>query len=209
MRDAFTEEIQKCQSGKVFEKLLQRLDPDPQQAASKFLKLRTKLIDFVDWQGGVSAADLADDTLARVARRLEEGIQTGDISKYALGVARFVLKEHRRSFERGSVSLESLGPSQHPVADPFLEQEQSAQAAREDVLLECLRECLGNLPEDEKYLLMGYYQYDGRPNIDMRKRLAEEFGLSQNGLRLKAHRLRRKLQSLFEKCLSSGEENVK
>lgn len=205
MRDAFTEEIQKCQSGKVFEKLLQRLDPDPQQAESKFLELRTKLIDFVDWQGGVSAVDLADDTLTRVARRLEEGIQTDDISKYALGVARFVLKEHWRSFERGAVSLESLGPSQHPVTDPFLEQEKSAQ----DVLLECLQECLRSLPEGERDLLMGYYQYDGRPNIDMRKRLAEELGLSRNGLRLKAHRLRRKLQSLFEKCLSPGEENVK
>lgn len=209
MRDPLAEEIQKCQSGKVFEKLLQRLDPDPQQAESKFLELRTKLIDFVDWQGGVSVVDLADDTLTRVARRLEEGIQTDDISKYALGVARFVLKEHWRSFERGAVSLERLGPSQHPVIDPFFEQEKSAQTAREDVLLECLRECLGSLPEDERDLLVGYYQYDGRPRIDMRKRLAEEFGLSQNGLRLKAHRLRRKLQSLFEKCLSPGEENVK
>ncbi len=47
----------------------------------------------------------------------------------------------------------------------------------------CLQRCLGELPRDERDLIVTYYVGAGRKRIEGRARLAATFGLSENALR--------------------------
>jgi hypothetical protein len=49
-----------------------------------------------------------------------------------------------------------------------------------------------------------YYAENKRAKIDLRKRIAAEFGISLNTLRLRALRIREKLQACIEQCLKAG-----
>ena len=46
-----------------------------------------------------------------------------------------------------------------------------------------------------------YYAADKQAKIDLRKRIAEEFGISLGTLRLRALRIREKLQACIEQCV--------
>src|SRR6185436_10659829 len=86
----------------ALERLLAALDPDPQRAALEYERFRTRLIGLLRWWGAVDAADLADRTLDRVARKLEQGADVpGDsLAAYVRGVARMVYVESARDGSR-------------------------------------------------------------------------------------------------------------
>jgi DNA-directed RNA polymerase specialized sigma24 family protein len=71
---------------------------------------------------------------------------------------------------------------------------------RED---QCLTKCLGTLAERDRYIFVRYFEGEGRARIDARDKLAEELGLTANALRIKAHRLRKRMRLCIEKCLES------
>jgi hypothetical protein len=48
-----------------------------------------------------------------------------------------------------------------------------------------------------------YYAANKRAKIDLRKRIAAEFGISLSTLRLRALRIREKLQGCIEQCLGA------
>ena len=50
---------------------------------------------FFDWRGGWPPDECADETLDRLARKLEE-VVVDNIRQYARGIARLVLLERRR-----------------------------------------------------------------------------------------------------------------
>src|SRR5258708_30616564 len=79
-------------SSPAFDRRLAALDPDRDRAATAYEELRRRLIGLLRWWGVPSAEDLADETLDRVARKLEGGvtIENGSIGAYVRGVARMV-----------------------------------------------------------------------------------------------------------------------
>jgi DNA-directed RNA polymerase specialized sigma24 family protein len=175
-----------------FEALLAQLDPDRERAAEMYEAIRRRLIRLFEWRGCAFPEDLADETLNRVARRMAEGVklQSSNPYGYFCGVAHLLYKETLRRASREHRALE--GGDWRPPS--FDEEEEPS-----DQRLECLRRCLSHLPEDQRDLVLRYHQ--GENNIRNRKVLSAEMGIPMNALRIRVHRVRRKLEDCVQACL--------
>jgi RNA polymerase sigma factor (sigma-70 family) len=175
-----------------FESLLTQLDPERERAGELYETIRRKLVRLFEWRGCSSPEDLADETINRVARRLAEGVElrSNDPYGYFCGVAHLVYKEVLRRAAREHRALAS-GDWSAPAAE---EEEPS------DARLDCLRRCLAELSPDQRDLVLRYYRGEG--NIRNRQELAREAGIPMNALRIRVHRVRRKLESCVHACLS-------
>jgi DNA-directed RNA polymerase specialized sigma24 family protein len=174
------------------ERLLLRLDPDPIRAAEAYEALRLSLTRFFDWRGAHFPDECADETLNRLARRLDEGAAVADIRTFALGIARLVRLEQARSpqLRQDQLDEQSIGPAPSPDRTP------------DPLLHDCLETCLAALPEDARTLILEYYQDQRREKIDRRVRLATQLGLSANALRSRAQRVRDRLERCVRSCLA-------
>jgi DNA-directed RNA polymerase specialized sigma24 family protein len=181
----------------AFDKLLGALDSDPERAGEKYEQLRHGLICFFEWRAAPFPEDHADESLNRVARKLDEGDHVNDPSSYVYGVARLVLLEAYKSRERERAALER---QPLPVQSPPSDAEQDEASRRFD----CLGRCLNQLARETRDFVTSYYQGTQRAKIDNRKRLADRLGIPLNALRLRARRVREKLEVCVEKCLDGG-----
>src|SRR5438128_12012423 len=79
-------------------RLLNWLDGGTSADGHMYVEMRRRLRDYFARKSCGTAEDLADETLTRVARRLEEEGITQDETpaRYCYIVARFVFLEHRR-----------------------------------------------------------------------------------------------------------------
>ena len=68
----------------------------------------------------------------------------------------------------------------------------------------CLEKCLHKLSANSRRMIEQYYAEDKRAKIDLRKRIAAELGIGLSTLRLRALRVRDKLQTCIEQCLEMG-----
>jgi DNA-directed RNA polymerase specialized sigma24 family protein len=114
-------------------------------------------------------------------------------------VARNVLRERARSPEARTQPLDLLTPSAHPPHSPFEAEEEAAKRASSERRLECLESCAGELPPEARLLILSYYEGGAGERITGRKQLAARLGIPINNLRIRAHRIRERL----EKCVSS------
>ena len=187
----------------AFARLLARLDPDEELAGRKYETIRHGLITFFECRGGRSPEDLADETINRVARRLMEGkdLYAGSPASYFYGVARNVLREHWDAPDAVSRPLESarLEDLSH---DPVRAQEQHLRRRTEDHQLECLERCLQGLAPKDRDLISSYYSGDTTVKIQNRKLLAERLGITLNALKIRALRIREKLEACVEQRLA-------
>lgn len=180
--------------------LLVRLDSeDARQAAEKYQELRMKLIRLFVWRGG-SATDadlLADETIDRVALKLESGVEIQSLHAYAAQVSRFVWFEHfRRPRETG---LDETDASKIPVSPEVFE--------KSNLRLECMQKCLQEIVPNasDRTLLLNYYDSDdAEKNKVRRKSLAERLGLSINTLKVRVCRLREKVEICTRACLTNS-----
>jgi DNA-directed RNA polymerase specialized sigma24 family protein len=67
--------------------------------------------------------------------------------------------------------------------------------------LTCLRNCLQTLSPDNRDLILQYYQGEKSEKIRNRKQLMERLGIPVNTLRMRALRLRERLQGCVEECV--------
>jgi len=183
----------------AFDNLLALLDPDPQRAGRKYETIRKGLITFFECRGSTSPEDHTDDTLNRVARRLSEGkeIYAGNPASYFYGVARNVLKEHWET-SHSSDSLDNLAPAETPSDDPLLIEQQRTERQQTEQRLESLEHCLKTLLPGDRDLISEYYQGETSIKIQRRKVLAERLGIPLNALRIRALRIREKLEVCVE-----------
>jgi DNA-directed RNA polymerase specialized sigma24 family protein len=174
--------------------LLAFLDPDRDRAGSQYEVIRRRLTRLFEWRGFGNAEDLADETINRVARRIQEGIEVRSTDPYGYfcGVAHLVSKEIARRVARERAALER---DEWQPALPLDEPE-------EDDRLACLRHCLERLPDDQRLLVLRYHQEDD--HIRSRQMLSQELGVPMNALRIRVHRVRRKLEECVAKCLRAS-----
>ncbi len=190
-------ELRSIPGGGGFDRLLAALDPEPVAAARKFSEVRSRLVRLFEWRGAEFPEDLADETITRVAHRLEEGleIQAEDPYRFCCGVAFMIFKETLRKKGRRQRAFEEIGhepPS--PVDSPS------------DPRLECLERCLEDLDDAKRDLILRYYQGERRVKIDNRRRLAEELGVAAATLRLRVLRVRSKLEECVVRCLKVADQ---
>jgi hypothetical protein len=85
----------------ALERLLVRLDSDPTRAAAAYEALRLSLTRFFDWRGAHFPDECADETLNRLARRLDEGAAVADIRASRLGSPASSASSRRAARRRG------------------------------------------------------------------------------------------------------------
>ena len=172
-------------SSGAFDRLLAILDDDRDAAAVAYGQLRERIVGLHRWWGAGDPDALADLTLDRAARKLQEGasVERGDFGAYVRGVARMVFYEAARQPRQ-------VGLDREPLA---------ANHADEQLPLECLDECLASLDATDRRLVLRYY--DGRDQIAERKQLAREMNITPTALRLRTHRLRARLEACVASCL--------
>jgi len=164
------------------------LDADPAQAALRYESLRQKLIKFFECRGAACAPDLADVTIDRVARKVEQDEPIAAINRYFYAVARLVALEHFSRQVPRETPLDERVPSF--IAGPG-----------KSHLAECLGHCLAALPGEQRNLILDYYSDERQKKIDSRKRLAADLGIELNHLRIKVHRIRAGLEACVRKCM--------
>jgi DNA-directed RNA polymerase specialized sigma24 family protein len=180
------------------EKLLTCLGEDRERAGEKYETLRLGLIRFFEWRGCILPEDHADEVIDRVARKIVQGEEIRNIHSYITGVARFVFMEIVKDREKRQAALREL--PEIPIKEELPD---------EDVRLGCLRRCLQALPPESSRLMMAYYQEDERNKIEVRKKLAQQLGVSPHALRMRLQRLRSKLEECTTDCVRCGPDGTK
>ncbi len=183
----------------AFEKLLCTLDPDRATAAEKYEAIRRRLIQVFQWRGCSESETLADETIDRVSRRLDEGeeIRASDPAVYFYGVARNVLKEFWTE-QRKERALPSTSPvRERPHAPGDLAEHEVEER------LDCLDRCLARLSTESRGLITVYYRSERSGKIADRSNLMRTLGLSHGALRIRAHRIRKQLEACINECLRS------
>jgi DNA-directed RNA polymerase specialized sigma24 family protein len=176
----------------AFERLLERLGPDREAAAREYETVHRRLVELFDWQGVTSPEVLADETVDRVARKLDEGVTVEHLRAYCYGVGRNVLLEWRKRQALEHAVLLEPRPS---VTDLRL------AAERREARVECLESCLRGLPSESRDLIVGYYSGTGGTHLEGRRVLAERLGISYGALKTRAHRIRTSLEECLRKRL--------
>lgn len=174
----------------AFEKLLNSFSKDRDEAGNQYERVRIKLFRIFEWRSVGPADELVDETLDRVARRIEEGQKIDNLLGYIYGVARMVCKEKKKKLV--PISLDDTRDSQH---------QQAPEPVEPDVRLQCFDRCLEELSFEKRHLIIDYYQFEGRDKIDSRQRLADNLGIPLNALRIRAYRLRMTLENCITHCL--------
>lgn len=174
----------------AFDKFLMCLDPDRERAGVRYENVRLKLVKFFQWRGCECPEDHADETINRVARRINEGEAINNLESYFLGVARLLLLENekRRAKERAAVTQLAQNSQYVMSEDPS------------ELRLESFNKCLQKLPAETRELLVAYYQVEKCTKIDGRKELADRLGIPLNALRIRIHRIRAKLEQCIAEC---------
>jgi RNA polymerase sigma factor (sigma-70 family) len=180
----------------AFDRFLDWLDADREQAGRKYEAIRRGLIAIFNSRGCSAAEDLADETINRAIRQLSsiEGSYEGPPAKYIHGIARFVALEY---FNRQAKRYG--GPAPEDLPDPSQPGEQDEEDERE-ALRRCLRRCLEKLKPEKRKMFILYYREGNRLNLDHRRSLAEQFGCSINALRIQMHRLNEELRLCINDC---------
>jgi len=180
-------------------RLLERLGAGFDGSGDEYVKLQSKLIIFFESHGASLAEDLADQTLDRVMRILDEGErEIENIRRYTLGVARNILRETWKNPSQEPLP-ESLSDQPAPITPNDNPDDSSRDLA--ELRYECCQKCLAeHFSDKDRNLLIGYYLHEGRARIEHHRTLAEELGVSDNALRIRACRLRAKLEERITEC---------
>jgi DNA-directed RNA polymerase specialized sigma24 family protein len=168
-----------------FDRLLMWLDPDPERAGLTYEKIRWRLVAILASRGCTCPEELADETIDRVARRVIDiqASYVGDQAIYFLGVMNNVHHEYLKR------------PMMPRLPEPADNVETKERTYR------CLEKCLDKLSPNSRRMIERYYAESKRAKIDLRKRIAAELGIGLSTLRLRALRIRDKLQTCISQCL--------
>lgn len=184
-------------SSAAFQGFLEWLDEGTNSDGKKYLEMRQKLLNYFDRKNCRNPDELAEETLNRVTRRLEEEgkIETETPAKFCYITARFVFMESLRDASKSEISIDEVIYNQRDKSSG----EKQAKDEKEK-LLQCLEECANKLEDVNRDLIFRYYYGKEREKIENRRALAEELGLTVNALSIRACRIRGKLEDCVKKC---------
>jgi DNA-directed RNA polymerase specialized sigma24 family protein len=174
-----------------FERLLGWLDSDRELAGERYERTRRKLIVFFAARGKDQPEKMADDCIDVVIRKLPEIIAEyrGSPEPYFWGVAKMMIKKP----DPNVVSIDYFDPPDDPPP-PDIERRHG-----------CLEQCLGRISPANRELILEFYRLQGKAKIEHRAFLARQLGIAANALRIRAHRIRRALETCMKECLENAE----
>jgi DNA-directed RNA polymerase specialized sigma24 family protein len=177
----------------AYDKLLACFSADEEQASERLLVAYLKLVRFFEWHIIDSPELCADETIDRAARRIAEGERIENLMGYLNGIAHYVLLEKRKPTPLEPLPIDL---ADEPSFDPSSEDEEH------EARLRCLDACLEELPAEDRTVILGYYQEEKRAKINFRKQMADRLGVGLNALRLRAFRIRTRLEECVMRCLA-------
>lgn len=178
-----------------FSKLLEWLDEDIDSAGKKYEMIRLRLITIFYARGCRMAEELTDETIDRVLGQIESIKEDyeGNPALYFYGVAKNVFLENTRK----------------PVFAELKDNIGHHRASTDELELNdrCLEKCLQKLDPGKREFILNYYEDDKQAKIDRRRMMQKDLGISSENFRLRAFRIRNKLQKCVFRCLeeNSGE----
>ena len=181
---------------KGFNEFISLLSKDPDEAARKYLSLHERLIKFFEWRDCENAEELTDIVFDRVVGKISGGEKIKNPEAFAVGIAKFVLMENRRASLK-TRQLDDDSPELKAIPEKEKEDDDADEKSKD---LQCLDECLKELPEEKRKLVISYFDTDEETLISTRKRLAEKLNLSLNSLRIRVCRLKSKLEKCVKTC---------
>jgi hypothetical protein len=185
--------------------LLHWLDEGTNSDGQRYLEVHRRLELYFDRKNCVAPAELADETLSRVAKKLEENGEINDVGplQYCYIVAKYVFLE--------TLSAEKRAPFHRPLngSNPG---NSSGQAAAQletgptpenkEKIAGCLDSCLKNLASADRDLIVEYYRGHQKDKIERRTALATQLGLTAGELSIRAGRVREQLETCTNACLN-------
>src|ERR1700753_3301241 len=141
---------------KAFENLLHWLDEGMNSDGQRYLEVRRRLELYFDRKNCVAPAELADETLNRVAKKLEENGEITDVAplQYCYIVAKFVFLEALRADKRSPFNRPlpaTNGSNLSGRSATLLEAADTGAetSADKERIADCLQRCLETLPAAE------------------------------------------------------------
>ncbi len=186
----------------AFKAFLTWLDDGTESDGRSYLAIQQRLTAYFDRKGCQTPVNLADETLNRVGRRLEEEgeIITEAPAKYCYTVARFVFLEYiRDNARRGEVPLDDV--LERRISDQTAVQNSDEERELKERTFKCLESCSENLVPANRSLILRYYFGVERTKIENRRQMAGELGISVNALSIRACRIRDKLEHCVTNCV--------
>lgn len=164
--------------------LLAILDPDSQRAEAKYIALHQKLVRYFEWNRAAEPEDMAQEALKRGFVRLQEGqkITVDDPAAYFFGIAHNLVREGWSARKPEPLPEQFEDQQTFPTQPSFRNLNPSEQAV-------FLTQCLRGLPGEEFEMLMAYVEGNGEA-------WGKKAGLEPGALRLRIHRLRKRLEKL-------------
>ena len=187
----------------AFEQLLNWLDEGTNSEGRNYLEMRRRLVAYFDRKNCATPHELADETVNRVSRRLEEegAIANETPAKYCYIVARFVFMEYLRALQKEHALVDDL--RRRPAGDnPGLSDADDQKEIKEQ-RLNCLEQCTGKLEPGNREIILRYYAGKERVKIENRRGLAAELGITINALSIRACRIRDKLEACVRECVGA------
>jgi DNA-directed RNA polymerase specialized sigma24 family protein len=185
----------------AFTRLLHWLDDGVDSGGERYLEMRRRLVSYFTRRNRPSADELADDTLNRIGRTLEQDgvIATRPPARYCYVVARFVLLEDLRR-ERRHVPLDEPFLTHAPKVRSITLVEADDRSSVRERRLDALDRCLMALKPAQRELVVEYYRDTGRQKIERRRGMAERLGITMNALGIRVCRIRDSLMACVSQC---------
>lgn len=185
-----------------FQRLLKWLDEGASSNGQKYLEMQRRLVAYFDRKNCSAPDELADETLNRVARRLEEENITDSetpAAKYCYIVARFVFMEYLRGAQKELLLADESRRQQY--ANKSAETNLDIERETRESMLTCLDRCTGKLDSLNRNIILRYYTGKERAKIESRRALAVSLGISMNALSIRACRIRDKIEMCVRQCV--------
>jgi len=183
-----------------FHLLLEWLDQGTNSEGQRYLELRRRLLRYFDRKNCLLPEELADETLNRVAAKLEEEIvlEGESPARYCYITARFVFLENLRSTRKDQVLVDEIR-RRGSGGDLAL----SGVDEDGEMRFRCLEQCVGKLETLSRSIILQYYAGNEGAKIQNRRRLAESLAITMNALSIRACRIRGKLEACVKECMGA------
>jgi DNA-directed RNA polymerase specialized sigma24 family protein len=185
-----------------FDRLMEWPGKDREAGALKYEAIRRDLIRYFGRSVGADAEELADETINRIIEKLPQisGSYTGDPKYLFFRYAQLARLEQTRKLARRKLPREDDYRTTGDLPDPRTFAKAKAEAEAGEQANFCLIECLRKLRPEERRIFLLYYQEGNRLQLDWRRSLAAEAGISLNALRLQIHRQKERLYACIVEC---------
>ena len=178
-----------------FDGLLALFSDNRDEAGAIYEDIRRSLLRYFESRDCRDADMLADETLFRVATKAHTFDPTRHTrpSSFVFGFASKILLEYSRDPQKLRITYDRWMQSALGLSS---EEESENEAAG----MECLRKCLGEMPAEDRELMIAYYGKEKQEKIASRKLLAEKLGIKMETLHMRVHRLRGILKKCMKRC---------